>query len=113
MHPSEIEFLRHIIEECKYLISEYQENTFDEFIENGRLCRAICRSLEIVGEASSKIGPDTRAEFPNIPWREMSDIRNKIIHQYFGVDYEIVWNTIKTDIPALLDQINLIVDGAD
>ncbi len=45
--------------------------------------------------------PDLKAKYKEIPWREMSDIRNKIIHHYFGVDYEIVWDTIITDIPAL------------
>jgi uncharacterized protein with HEPN domain len=101
MHPSQVEFLKHIIEECDYLEKESDQNSFDDFLADGRLIRAICRSLEIIGEACNKIDPDTKAISPHIPWREMSDIRNKIIHHYFGIDYDIVWDTVTTDIPIL------------
>ncbi len=108
MHPSEAEFMRHILDECNYLIKEYRENSFEEFLQNGRLNRAVCRSLEIIGEACTKVSPATRSLYPLIAWREMSDIRNKIIHHYFGIDYDIVWDTIKTDIPVLQQQIDSI-----
>jgi len=109
MHLSEIEFLKHIADECRYLLKEAKTNTFDDFVQDERLSRAICRSLEIIGEACNKISPDTRAIYPNIPWREMSDIRNKIIHHYFGVDYDIVWDTVVTDIPQLAKSIHDII----
>ena len=109
MHPSQLEFLRHILDECNYLLKEYQENNFDTFIQDPRLSRAVCRSLEIIGEACNKVNPDIKIAYPHIPWREMSDIRNKIIHHYFGIDYDIVWDTIKTDIPVLQECIQLII----
>src|ERR1035438_10369171 len=98
MHPSQIELFRHILDECYYLLAEYRENSFDEFLQNGRLSRAVCHSLEIIGEASNKIHPDIKAANPMIPWREITDLRNRIIHHYFGIDYDIVWDTLKTDI---------------
>ncbi len=111
MHPSQVEFLKHIVEECRYLEKESGQNTFDEFIQNERLIRATCRSLEIIGEACNKIDQDTKNANPLIPWREMSDIRNKIIHHYFGIDYDIVWDTINTDIPPLRESISLLMDN--
>lgn len=64
----------------------------------------------IIGEASAKIHPDFKAKYPLVPWREMNDIRNKIIHHYFGVDYDIVWDTVKTNIPLLKESIEVIIE---
>jgi uncharacterized protein with HEPN domain len=111
MYPSQVEFLRHILDECNYLQKEFSENTFEAFLQNERLIKAVTRSLEIIGEASAKLHPDLKERYPFIAWREITDMRNRIIHNYFGIDYDIVWNTIKTDIPALRDSIiNMIAD---
>jgi uncharacterized protein with HEPN domain len=110
MYLSQVDFLQHILKECIYLIGESNENSFDDFLRNERLIRAVCRSLEIIGEASTKIHPDFKAKYPLVPWREMNDIRNKIIHHYFGVDYDIVWDTVKTNIPLLKESIEVIVE---
>ena len=110
MHPSQVEFLQHILDECVYLITESENTSFEDFIKNGRLTRAVCRSLEIIGEASSKVHPDLKAKYPFVSWREMSDIRNKIIHHYFGVDYDIVWDTVKTNIPVLKEGVEVIIE---
>ena len=109
MSLSQVEFLHHILDECIYLIKESRQGTFEEFLANDRLTRAVCRSLEIIGEASNKIHPDFKAKYPLVPWRDMSDIRNKIIHHYFGVDYDIVWDTISTNIPQLKESIEMII----
>ena len=109
MYPSQIEFLKHIVDECNYLLHEYNSNSFEHFIENKRLSKAICRSLEIVGEASNRIHPDIKSKYPLIAWREIGDMRNKIIHHYFGIDYDIVWDTVKTDIPILKEAIEVII----
>lgn len=109
MQLSQIDFLRHIQKECLYLIEESRQNSFDDFLQNERLIRAVCRSLEIIGEASTKIHPDFKAKYPLVPWREMNDIRNKIIHHYFGVDYDIVWDTVITNIPLLEKDIAFIL----
>lgn len=109
MYPSQAEFLKHILNECNYLLKEYAENTFDDFLNNERLSRAICRSLEIIGEASNKMDPDLKVKYPLVAWREMSDIRNRIIHHYFGIDQDIVWDTIKTNIPVLKEEVEDIL----
>ena len=66
MYPSQIEFLKHILDDCNYLTKEYQQNSFEEFLQKERLAKAICRSLEIIGEASSKINADLKTKFPNV-----------------------------------------------
>lgn len=109
MFPSQTEFLRHILDECIYLQKEFASNSFEDFLHNERLIRAVCRSLEIIGEACSKIHPDIKAAYPFVEWRIMSDMRNRIIHFYFGIDHEIVWDTLKTDIPILKQNIITIL----
>jgi len=111
MYLSQVDFLQHIQKECIYLLKSSKQNSFDDFLQNERLIRAVCRSLEIIGEASTKIHPDFKAKYPLVPWREMNDIRNKIIHHYFGVDYDIVWDTVKTNIPLLKESIEVIIEN--
>jgi len=65
------------------------------------LFNAVCRNLEIIGEASRKVGADFRAAHPAIPWREMNDLRNVLIHQYEGADPGLVWAIVERDIPPL------------
>ncbi|MBE7177053.1 MAG: DUF86 domain-containing protein [Mucilaginibacter polytrichastri] len=112
MPPSTIEFLRHILDECNYLLNESASATFPENIYDERLSRAVCRSLEIIGEASSKVHPDVKATYPNVPWRDMADLRNRIIHQYFGVDLDIITDVIQHEIPALKEEIEQILGNA-
>lgn len=109
MYPSAVEFVRHIVAECEYILLESSQHDFDDFIADPRLSRAICRSQEIVGEAANKIDPDLKAKYPFIPWREMGDLRNRIIHHYFGVDYEIVWDTVTREIPNLKGDMDTIL----
>ncbi len=110
MHLSQVDFLRHILAECEYLLRESSANSFDDFVKDERLTKAVCRSLEIIGEASGKVHPDLKAKYAHIPWREMSDIRNRIIHHYFGIDYDIVWDSVTVDIPALKEWIESVLD---
>jgi uncharacterized protein with HEPN domain len=75
------------------------------------LRRAFVRSLEIIGEAAKKV-PDTfRSQHPNIEWRAMAGMRDRLIHDYFGVDYELVWDVVKNRIPELRGQISSILDA--
>ena len=62
---------------------------------------AIIRNIEVIGEASKKISLDTKQTYYKIPWKEISGMRDKLIHDYLGVDVEVVWKTIKEDIPTL------------
>jgi uncharacterized protein with HEPN domain len=71
--------------------------------------RAIVRSLEIIGEAAKKVDEDTRHAYPEVAWRAFAGMRDILIHQYFGINYDIVWETITNEIPELAFQIKQII----
>ena len=110
MSPSPVEFLKHIHDECSYLLRLFHENTFEDITSNRTLAYAICRSLEIVGEATKNVPEELRIKYPLVEWRKMAGIRDKIIHDYFGIDYDIIWKTIETKIPSLKEWLEIIIE---
>ena len=74
---------------------------FEKFSHDSKTVFAVIRALEIIGEASKKIPEATKREYPDLPWRGMAGIRDKLIHEYFGMNLQVVWNTINEDIPKL------------
>ncbi|MDN3586222.1 DUF86 domain-containing protein [Pedobacter aquatilis] len=98
---SNIELLNHIIDEISFIEEATKNKVKNEVIYDPILSRAIIRSLEIIGEACRKVDPDFKIIHPNIEWRKMSDTRNRLIHDYFGVDYDIVWDIITQKLPDL------------
>ncbi len=101
MRPSVLEFIRHIEEEINFCPRELRPLGFDEFIADEKLTRAVVRSLEIIGEASKQIPNEFKTQYPQVEWKEMAGMRDRLIHDYFGVDYEIVYNTVQQDLPEL------------
>jgi uncharacterized protein with HEPN domain len=76
---------------------------FDQFTKDRMRSAAVIREFEIIGEAVGKVPDDLKNGFPDVPWRDIKDFRNLLTHEYFGIDLEIVWNTINQDLPLLLD----------
>ncbi len=74
---------------------------FDEFRKDDKTSSAVIRKFEIIGEATKKIPESLKKKYPEIPWKEMAGIRDKLIHFYFGIDYKLVWQTIKHRIPQI------------
>jgi len=79
-------FLRHILDEVDYIIKESKGLRLEELMKNETLKRAFLRSLEVVGEATKNISMDYREKYPQIKWRELAGLRDKLIHRYFGVN---------------------------
>jgi uncharacterized protein with HEPN domain len=84
--------------------------TLDQFSADRKTINAVVRSLEIIGEATKKIPPEIRSRQPSLPWAEMAAMRNKLIHEYFGVDLEIVWETVKNDLLPLEGAIRTLIN---
>ena len=105
-----IEYLKHILLECDYIVSVIKkETTKDEFLRDETLKRAIVRSLEIIGEATKKIPADIKLKWSNISWKNMAGMRDRLIHDYMGVNYSIVWDVAKNIIPVIRLEIQEIV----
>jgi uncharacterized protein with HEPN domain len=77
----------------------------EDFLKDKKTMNAVIRSIEVIGEASKQLPKAVRDKYPSIPWKKMAGMRNKVIHEYFGVDIEIVWKTAKKQIPALKKKI--------
>lgn len=106
-----LDYLRHILVEANYLVERSEGLSFEEFVESDTLQRAFVRSLEIIGEASKKVPGEFRAQYPDLDWRAMVGMRDRLIHDYFGVDFEIVWDVVRNRIPELRDRVSAILRG--
>jgi len=95
------DYIEDIIDSMAKATAFLGDMRFDEFTKDDKTVFAVIRSLEIIGEAAKRIPPDIRQRYPEIPWREMAGMRDKVIHGYFEVDFEIVWNVVKKRIPTL------------
>lgn len=106
MSKEPVEYLKHIRDESSYILSVITPGkTKDDFLADETLKRAVIRSLEIIGEATKKIPADFKAKWSTIQWKNMSGMRDRLIHDYMGVNYSIVWDVVKNKIPELYEQI--------
>lgn len=110
MSDPALPYLRHILDECNFVTSVVTEDkTKDELIKDETLKRAVVRSLEIIGEATKKIPADVKLKWSAIAWRSMAGMRDRLIHDYMGINYSIVWDVVKNKIPEVKVQIEGVI----
>jgi uncharacterized protein with HEPN domain len=111
MSKNPIEYLRHIQDECLFILSATIDlDTKDELLEDETLKRAIVRSLEIIGEATKKIPADFKIQWKSINWKNIAGMRDRLIHNYMGINYSIIWDVVKNKIPDLTRQMAEVIE---
>ncbi len=107
------EYLRHILDEADFLERQVASLDHDSFWNDESAKRAFVRSIEVIGEAVKQIPTDRRDLYPEIEWRLIAGMRDKLIHEYFGVDYDIVWEAALVKIPELTVTIRRMLIQSD
>lgn len=98
---------------AKKIVTYTKGLDFDTFLEDDKTIDAVIRNFEIIGEAANRVESDFKIENPEIEWRRIKGFRNRIVHEYFGIDYEIVWNIIEDYLSELIDWIETILTNKD
>lgn len=106
-------YLRDILQSLQNACQFVECLSYEEFTANRKTISAVVRELEIVGEAAKQVPASVRKKYPGIPWSDMAGMRDKLIHFYFGVDMEIVWETVKVRIPKLEPLVQAVLNDLE
>ena len=102
-------FLKDILDAMEKIEEFIDDMNFEEFIKDDKTVSAVIRKLEIIGEATKYLPAELRRKYPDLPWSSMAKLRDRLIHGYFVVDHEIVWNVIKKELPLLKPKLEKIL----
>jgi uncharacterized protein with HEPN domain len=92
------------------LIAEYTAGMpYEAFLENRLVIDAVVRNLEVIGEAARHIPDEVQSRYPDLPWVEMKGMRNILIHEYFGISLEIIWKTVRDNLPPVEKRLKILV----
>ncbi len=102
-------FVEHILESISLIEDYTSQISKEDFFKSRQIQDAVMRRLEIIGEATKNISTEFKKEYPGIPWREIAGMRDVLIHEYFGVDLELTWTTVKENLPNLKQKLSQII----
>lgn len=106
-------YLEDIIEHMNYAEEFIGDMTFKEFVSDKKTVLSVTKCIEVVGEATKHIPEPIREKYPEIPWRDMAGIRDRLAHGYFKVDLQIVWTTVTVEFPELRSMMENVLDDVD
>jgi uncharacterized protein with HEPN domain len=107
------DFLEDMLQYAEIGIRIVKDLDYDAFLGNEEKVLAAIRAIEVIGEAAKHISPTVRDQYPEVPWSGLARMRDKLIHGYFGVDVEVVWQTLQEDLPLLRESMIRIVNALD
>jgi uncharacterized protein with HEPN domain len=102
-------FIMEILESINKIEKYIEGLNYEQFVRDEKTKDAVVRNLEIIGEAANQLPKEIQQKFSNVPWAQIIAMRNRMIHGYFAIDYRIVWNIVKLDIPSLKKELELIL----
>lgn len=105
-------YLLHIRDSIDRILA-YTVEGRDAFLGHPMIQDAVLRNMEILGEAAKRVSAPVRSQAPEIPWREMAGMRDKLIHDYFGVDLSLVWDVVASELPDARDRITVLLERLD
>lgn len=108
-----LDYVEDIIEAMDDAMSFVEGIEYDDFSKDKKTIYAVVRAIEIIGEAVKKLPDRVKEGYPEIPWKDMAGMRDKLIHEYFGVDLRRVWNTVRRDIPSLKPLFDKILEESE
>jgi uncharacterized protein with HEPN domain len=105
------DYINDLIEACEDILSFTKGMSYSDFANDKKTINAVIRSLEVIGEATKNLPMSFRDTYPDIPWKSMAGMRDKLIHEYFGVDKQMVWQAVEKHIPEIFSLIKkLLID---
>jgi uncharacterized protein with HEPN domain len=105
-----LDYLQDMLDNAKRALQFIAGMEYKAFEKDEKTVYAVIRAVEIIGEAAKNVPPEVQKKYPNVPWRDISGMRDKLVHRYFGVNMEVVWQTVNEDLPFIIDVIANMIE---